>query len=880
MAERRFGPTRAPGVVIIEKEAQQAIEPGALGTTAYTGILQKGPIGRAFVALNASNFRFRAGGIISESLLPDAAFDFFNLGNGAGTLWLNRITDGNEKKSALTVKNRRDPRGDTIQFDAGNGGRWGGKKQLLVDEYGTVTPTTVTLSNPPVNLKIDELVGGKVKFNAIPGKSFDIISNTATGELLLPSDVDVVAELGASLDKLISVELLNNGLALGVLIKDGQDNPLEEWGLEVHLIEGGIATLAKQFQNLSSDPNSPNYFVKTINDDFDSDFLLKATDLHLGSISSDIRPSNVFGKSLSLTDTVLQARIHDEVVSSVGVAKAKVNPLTPGGSVVQDQILLTVTIAGARSQGLLTFPGNPADGDAVEINGKTITFRSAVAIPDDEVLIGASAEDTLDNLVAFINSSADPLLIDVVFAEKASSSTMNLFAQTAGTAGDAISTTSTGGGGEPTWGAATLTGGIDQVWDYTSQKMPFLTGLTAISGVPFVAPNDFGAGFTIVDISKDFSKNFAIGDTLTVFVTPLEVGKLVGGTLTPNVVERRIKFRIIGNTADTITVKAGSQMTNDASVGDNFRVEYIQELGGGYDGIAEIADVDFVNAYDTDTSPLKGLRGRNLGLVKLATPGVTASSIQSAGASFAESQNWQYRYEIPANITAEDAADQFINETVGKNDFAVVQFPSFAKVQNPSGSGLKLTSQTGAIHGREAKIANDFQGFHKAAAGVDVILSNVVALPDGFEGRALDEEFLDAAGINMIKFKDGNFILWGDENVGNERRFKHKREYLSHVENVFLENFDFIIFSINDEQSDKLLESTFRAFFIPEFAKRAIRGVNLDDAVQIKIDAENNTDLTRSLGQKHAEIRLRIADTTKQFIITVSELGVTESVAA
>lgn len=880
MADRRFGPTRAPGVVIIEKEAQQAIEPGALGTTAYTGVLQKGPIGRAFVALNASNFRFRAGSYIPESLLPDAAFDFFNLGNGAGTLWLNRVTDGNEKKSALTLKNRRDPRSDTIQFEAGNGGRWGGKKQLLVDEYATVTPTTVSLANPPTNLKIDELVGGKVKFNAIPGKSFDIISNTETGELELPSDVDVVTELGASLDKLVSVELLNNGLALGVLIKDGQDNPLQEWGLEIYLIEGGIATLAKQFPNLSSDPNSPNYFLKAINDDSDADFLLKAADLHLGSISADIRPSNVFGKSLSLTDTVLQAKIHDDVISSVGGALANVDPLTPGGSIVPDQIQLTVSIAGSRSLGLLTFGGNPADGDAVEINGKTITFRAAVTLPNDEVLIGATAEDTIDNLVSFISGSADNLLKDVVFAEKASSSTMNLYAQTAGTAGDAVTTTSSGGGGEPTWGAGTLAGGVDQVWDYVSQKMPFLTGITVTSGVPFVAPNDFGTGFTIIDTSKDSTKNFAIGDTITIFVSPLEVGKLVGGSLIPNVAERRIKFRILSNTADTITVKAGSAMTDNASVGDNFRVEYVQELGGGYDGLAEVSDLDFSNAYDTDNSPLKGLRGRNLGLVKLATPGVTAASVQSAGASFAESQNWQYRYEIPSNITAEDAAEQFINETVGKNDFAVVQFPSFAKVQNPSGSGLKLTSQTGAIHGREAKVANDFQGFHKAAAGVDVILSNVVALPDGFEGRALDEEFLDAAGINMIKFKDGNFILWGDENVGNERRFKHKREYLSHIENVFLENFDFIIFSINDEQSDKLLESTFRAFFIPEFAKRAIRGTDLDDAVQIKIDAENNTDLTRSLGQKNAEIRLRIADTTKQFIITVSELGVTESVAA
>jgi len=39
MAQRRFGPTRGAGVVIIEKESQKQIEPAALGTTAYTGVL-------------------------------------------------------------------------------------------------------------------------------------------------------------------------------------------------------------------------------------------------------------------------------------------------------------------------------------------------------------------------------------------------------------------------------------------------------------------------------------------------------------------------------------------------------------------------------------------------------------------------------------------------------------------------------------------------------------------------------------------------------------------------------------------------------------------------------------------------------------------------
>jgi hypothetical protein len=880
MAERRFGPSRAAGVVVIEKEGQKQITPGALGTTAYTGIVQKGPVGKAFVAFNSKQFRFKAGGFIPQSLLPDAAFDFYNLGVGAGSLWVNRVTDGSERGAARSFHNRRATRSKTIGFEAGNGGRWGGKRQKIIDVYATVTATSVTLANPPTGLKKDELAGGKVKFNAVPGKSFDILSNTALGVLQLPADVNVVTELNGSLDQLLSVELENDGLALGLLIKDGQDKPLEEWGLEVYLIEGGVSTKVKDFANLNSDPESPNYFQKVINDDPDSEFLVRATDLHIGSITSDIRPANVFGKVLGLTDTVLSAKIHDEVISSVQGATAKASPLVPGASVIDDEVTLIVTTAGARALGVLTFGANPSDGDSVTLNGKIITFKTVVATPASQVLIGGTAEATLDNLLAFINASTDPLLQDKVFAEKVSASVLNVYAQTAGLLGNAIATTSTGGGSEPTWGAATLAGGVNQVWSYESAAMPFLTGLTVTSGVAFVSPNDFGAGFTLIDATKMSTKAFALGDTVKLILSPLEVGKLVGGTLVPNIDERRIKFRIVSNDASTITVKAGSTMTADANLGDSFRAEYVAELGDGYDGIANLSDLHYVNVYDTDTSPLKGLRGQNLGLVKLATPGVTSTAVQKAAVLLAESQNWQYRYEIPANVTDEQAAEEFINDQLGRNDFAVVSWPSFAKVQNPIGTGLKLTSMTGAIHGSEAKVANNFQGYHKAAAGTDVILSNIIALPDGFEGKTINEEFLDPVGVNIIKRKEGNFILWGDETLGTSgQKFKHKREYLSHIENTFLENFDFIIFSINDAQSDKLLHSAFIAFFTPELAKRAIRGESLSDAVIIKIDNENNTDATRALGQKNAELRIRLADTTKQFIITISELGVTEAAA-
>lgn len=877
MGQRRFGPVFGAGTAIVEKESQKTIAPGALGTTAYTGHMQKGPIGKLFLALNKTQFLFKGGTLISEGQLPDAALDFYEQSEGAGALWFNRVTDGNEKTSLLSLKNRRSARFETVQIDAGNAGKWAGQKRTIIDEYLAVTTTTVSLSNVPAGLKKDELVGGKVTFNAVSAKSFEIISNTAAGVLTVPSDVDLLAELGASVDTLISVKLTNNGNAIGILIKDGLDKPSEQWGMEVFFTENGITRSVKNFTDLSSDPASDDFFEKVINDDPDTDFTVKIVNQHTGSITADIRPANVFGISLTLTDTVLTAKIHDEFSSAVSGATAKADPLTLGASIIVDEVTLTISTAGARATESLTFSGNAANDETVTINTKVITWKTVVGDPTSEVEVGGDAETSIDNLVTFIDVSTDVLLKDIVFAEKQTAAIMDLFANTAGTAGNAITTTQAMG--SATWGDATLSGGVDQIWDYVSKNMPFLTGLTVTSGVAFNAPNDFGAGFTIIDTTEDSTKVWAVADTLKINVCPLEVNALADGVVIPNVLKPRVRFAIDSNTANQITTKVGSQMLIDATVGDEFRVEAIQELSGGFDGLAEVVDQNFIAAYDVATSALRGLRGRNLGLVKLGTPGVTAVAIEKAGVTFGESQNWQYRYEIPSNINDEQAANEFVDDTLGRNDFAVVSWPSFAFETARIGKGLKLVTQTGAIHGEEAKIANNFLGFHKAAAGSDAILSNIRKLPAGFEDKVIDEEFTNPRGLNIIKRDGGNFILWGDRTVGIDPafKFKHHREQLSHYENIFIENFNFIIFTINDQESDNLARASFIQFFTPELAKRALRGDKLiGDAMILKIDDENNTDGTRALGDKNAELALRLADTTERFIITISKQGVTE----
>lgn len=400
---------------------------------------------------------------------------------------------------------------------------------------------------------------------------------------------------------------------------------------------------------------------------------------------------------------------------------------------------------------------------------------------------------------------------------------------------------------------------------------------------PHVPPITITCGSTV----------FVLGDKFQVDYFPFEPDALVGGYLVPDLVNSpRKRFRIIDNDHKTITVQTGDLVTDGGgAVDDRFMVFYPQELGGpdrvgpvatnGYDGLAGLADTDYTAAQlNSEISPARSLIGQNKGLVKVATPDCNSTTVVKAGLSFVERFNWQFRVEIPDTVTTEDQAVAHINDTIGRSDFGVTIFPSYADVPDTEKPGqLKRIPVTGMVHGREALVAKNYDGYHKAAAGIDVTLPRVSNLPFA---TVLNEEALNPVGINVVKKVKGNYIIWGDRTISIDPawKFKHQRELMSHYENRLREGFDFIIFALNDATTQQILFTTLQAFFQPEYAKGAIRGNDLSDAASIKIDAENNTDLTRAAGDLYADISLRLADTVERFIIRIGKTGIFENTSA
>jgi hypothetical protein len=370
---------------------------------------------------------------------------------------------------------------------------------------------------------------------------------------------------------------------------------------------------------------------------------------------------------------------------------------------------------------------------------------------------------------------------------------------------------------------------------------------------------------------------------MTIEWKPFEPDALIGHTLYPDYGnQRRENWRITDNTHNTITV-SGADLTTVATAADDFMVSAPVELGGGYDGGTPAAG-DYTSLLGIVDSPFLKLVGQNKGLVKLAVPGLVSSVVDKIGLSFVNALNFQYRVEHPTSVLTEIAADEYINDTVGRNDFGVTTWPSWGWIDNPLASGtLKRIPLTGAIHGREAAVARNYNGYHKAAAGIDVTLPKVSKLDVG-EVVPINEEYTNRLGINIVKKVKGNYILWGDRTIASDPawKWKHQRELMSHYERQLLESFDWIVFAINDSSQEKLAKSALLSFFRPEWKKGAIRGDKFEGngsgyACTIKIDGENNTDATRAAGDLFCDIELRLADTIERFIIRVGKAGVSEN---
>lgn len=130
----------------------------------------------------------------------------------------------------------------------------------------------------------------------------------------------------------------------------------------------------------------------------------------------------------------------------------------------------TYSIGTVKATGSILFNGNPQTGDNVNINGITYNFVAAAALPN-EITVGPTLKDTLDNMSAVLNAANATTIGNTALATYSVTNldTLSVSYDTAGIAGNAFTlavnltssgvTASINGGTASQTNSATLKGG-------------------------------------------------------------------------------------------------------------------------------------------------------------------------------------------------------------------------------------------------------------------------------------------------------------------------------------------------------------------------------------------------------------------------------------
>lgn len=168
-------------------------------------------------------------------------------------------------------------------------------------------------------------------------------------------------------------------------------------------------------------------------------------------------------KYLQANQATVAGTLATGVLTSSGVA---VNTQT---ITIGDIVYTTVaSLTGAKATSTFTVSGQPEEGEMVQIDGVTYTFRAVPVSPYD-VDIGGSAAASLDNLQAAINAGAGAGTAygtgteahPTCTAEANAATTQEVTAKNNGVYGNRILVSTTVADGA--WDAATLEGGVDNV---------------------------------------------------------------------------------------------------------------------------------------------------------------------------------------------------------------------------------------------------------------------------------------------------------------------------------------------------------------------------------------------------------------------------------
>ena len=337
-------------------------------------------------------------------------------------------------------------------------------------------------------------------------------------------------------------------------------------------------------------------------------------------------------------------------------------------------------------------------------------------------------------------------------------------------------------------------------------------------------------------------------------------------------------FGYTGGTMCGVIVPAAPQAVTGTD-GSLILVEHTQELGGGYAGLANLANSHMVSAMDPSGS-IAQLFDANVGMPQIAAPGWTDDAVIAAGQSLAEADLGIYVPDFGQAILTEEAAVAQVAGVWGESDFYQPHWPSWAYMDRPeTGERDLLLPVTGKVLGLRAYSWAKY-GMGKAPAGDELQIAGINRwLKADYEVPA-DAEQINRAGIvALTPYGTAKPLVWGDRMPGRTRTWLHKACLAYQLARELLWKGSPIkgyIFRINDALTwaplkvavRGLLEQHYRAGW---FRRDLPRG--FEDAVSVRIDSETTPEAETSQGRAVLVIGYVAPDTIEQVYIKLGEQG-------
>ena len=275
-------------------------------------------------------------------------------------------------------------------------------------------------------------------------------------------------------------------------------------------------------------------------------------------------------------------------------------------------------------------------------------------------------------------------------------------------------------------------------------------------------------------------------------------------------------------------------------VGQRFMMNFPEPLSGGYDGnLGGIIPYYYTKYADLDANIIENaVWGKNLGLIRIACPGVSDEVVQKAFAFYAEQKAFEFRAEIPSNYTSAATAEVFLNQMLGRNDFQSLAFPSYGFISSPfARQGDRLISLSGEIMGGESAAANVAEGYHKPFAGTNAVMPRIIKLPVDLKPQ--DEAVLNLTGIQPIKFMYGNCVVFGARNtaISPLYDFLHIRRTQTNYIRVFLESRELLeqLFKPNQPETEENVIMVLNNWARKEYQKGVFaKALTFQQAVEIQ----------------------------------------------